>query len=64
MSGEAKQRVVAAFERRYLTDLLEATGGRIGETAQRARINERSLYALMRKHGLKKERFRGNARRR
>jgi DNA-binding NtrC family response regulator len=59
---EAKRRIVSAFERRYLADLLEATGGRIGETAQRARINERSLYTLMRKHGLKKERFRQNAR--
>ncbi|UCF40327.1 MAG: sigma-54-dependent Fis family transcriptional regulator, partial [Gemmatimonadota bacterium] len=55
--GQARREVVAAFERRYLTELLKATGGRVGETARRAGINERSLYILMRRHGLAKEAF-------
>jgi two-component system response regulator GlrR len=55
---EAKRQITAAFETRYLTDLLRSTNGGIGETARRARINERSLYDLMRKHALKKEDFR------
>jgi DNA-binding NtrC family response regulator len=62
---EARKEVVAAFETRYLTELLKETGGRIGETAERASINERSLYDLMRKRGLEKEGFRvGRERRR
>jgi DNA-binding NtrC family response regulator len=61
---EARKEIVAAFETRYLTDLLSATGGRIGETAERARINERSLYDLMRKRGLNKDNYRSAARRR
>jgi DNA-binding NtrC family response regulator len=54
---QARREVVAAFERRYLGELLQTTGGRIGETARHAGINERSLYALMRRHGLTKEAF-------
>jgi DNA-binding NtrC family response regulator len=55
---EAKQQVVAAFEMRHLTDLLQSARGRVGEAAKRARIHERSLYQLMRKHDLRKEEFR------
>ena len=58
---EARDKWTAAFERSYLTRLLEATGGRIGETAKRAAVNERTLYTLMRRHGLRKEDFRGGA---
>ena len=56
--GEARREVVGAFEKAYLTDLLRATGGRIGETARQAGLSERSLYELMRRHGLRKEVFR------
>ena len=55
---EAKRQIVAAFETRYLTDLLRSARGRIGEAAKRASIHERSLYELMRKHKLNKEDFR------
>ncbi len=54
---QARQEVVSAFERIYLGDLLRATRGRIGETAKRAGVNERSLYQMMRRHGLRKEDF-------
>jgi DNA-binding NtrC family response regulator len=55
----ARRSIVTAFETRYVARLLEATKGRVGEAALRAGINERSLYDLMRRHGLRKEQFRG-----
>jgi DNA-binding NtrC family response regulator len=54
---EARREIVAAFERSYLEGLLRASRGRIGETAARAGINERSLYDLMRRHRLRKADF-------
>jgi DNA-binding NtrC family response regulator len=55
--AEARQALLAGFERRYLTRLLGGSGGRIGEAARLAGLNERSLYALLRRHGLRKEDF-------
>jgi len=55
---EIRAEAVAALEHQYLVALLEAARGRIGEVARRAGLNERSLYALMRRHGLRKEPFR------
>jgi two-component system, NtrC family, response regulator AtoC len=55
---DARQELLASFERAYLTRLLEDTGGRISDSARRAGINERSLYDLMRRYGLRKEAFR------
>ncbi len=57
---------LAGFRRRgldtaepfYLRGLLEQCGGRVGRTAERAGIDPRSLYARMRRHGLRKESFR------
>jgi DNA-binding NtrC family response regulator len=54
---EARSEVVGAFETRYLTDLLTRTGGRVGEAAELARVNERSLYEIMKRRGLRKEEF-------
>lgn len=58
---DAKRTWLAAFERTYLERLLRQTGGRIGETAQRAGIVPRSLHTKMRELGLRKEDFRGAA---
>lgn len=44
-------------ERKYLVELLEYTGGRIGEAAQLAGLTPRALYNKMKIHGLKKEQF-------
>lgn len=55
--SQARKEVVAAFETRYVKSLLGATGGRIRDTATKAGINERSLYELMKRHGLRKEDF-------
>jgi DNA-binding NtrC family response regulator len=46
------------MELAYLNDLLERTGGRVGEAARQAGLDPRSLYAKMREHGLRKEDFR------
>lgn len=54
---EARGRLRAGFDREYLTRMLTAQAGRIGDTAARAGINERSLYNLMRDLDLRKEQF-------
>jgi len=55
---EAREKLLTEFERAYLASLLEASGGRIGETARRAGIQPRSLFEKMRRHNLKKEDYR------
>ena len=54
----ARTEVVDAFERAYLTELLQRTHGRVGETAARAGLSQRALYTKMRQLGLRKEGFR------
>jgi two-component system, NtrC family, response regulator AtoC len=54
---EARREVTDAFEREYLSDLLRASEGRISLAAKRAGLNPRSLYALMKRHGLRREEF-------
>ena len=56
--SEARREVLDRFERTYLTGLLQATNGHVGETAKRAGIQPRSLYDKMKRHGLCKEDFR------
>jgi transcriptional regulator with GAF, ATPase, and Fis domain len=60
--GEARAAVVDEYEREYLRRLLEETGGRVGESARRAGVDERTLYNKMRRYGLDKERFRERVR--
>ena len=55
---EARQKLLAEFERAYLAGLLESTGGKIGETAKRAGIQPRSLFEKMKRLGLRKEDYR------
>jgi len=47
------------LEREYLRRLLESTRGHIGQTAKMAGMQPRSLFDKMKKHGLRKEDFRG-----
>ena len=54
---EVREEAVAEVEHAYLAALLGATAGRIDASARRAGLNERSLYALMKRHGLRKETF-------
>jgi transcriptional regulator with PAS, ATPase and Fis domain len=57
--AEARDDILAAFEKRYVREALARSRGRIGETARRAGLNARTLYAMMRRHGLRKEDFKG-----
>ena len=56
---EVRESFLSDFERQYVEGLLRATGGRIGEAAKRAGLQERSLYEKMKQFGLRKEDFRG-----
>jgi DNA-binding NtrC family response regulator len=49
--------VLDEVERRYLTQLLQKTRGRIDLTAQMAGIHPRGLYNKMKRYGLRKENF-------
>lgn len=52
---EARQSLVERFERDYLTRLLRAHKGRIGEVARAAGIAERNLYEKMKAYGLSRD---------
>ena len=54
---EVRQLVIDQIEREYLIKLLTETRGRIGETAERAGIEPRSLNGKMNKYQLRKETF-------
>jgi DNA-binding NtrC family response regulator len=54
---QLRRDLIAEVDRRYLSELLRATGGRVGEAASRAGLDERSLYDLMRRYGLRKESY-------
>ncbi|MEZ6196646.1 MAG: sigma-54 dependent transcriptional regulator [Planctomycetota bacterium] len=56
--AEARRVVVDAFERRYLTALLRRERGRVGRAAAAAGVDPRSLYAALRRLGIRKEDFR------
>jgi len=55
---DARRVAVDGFELDYVSGLLTATRGRVGEAARLAGVSERALYALMKKTGLTKEEFR------
>ena len=56
--AESRHSWNSTLERAYLSGLLRNTNGRIGETATRAGIDPRSLYAKMKQYQLRKEDFR------
>ena len=47
-----------AFEREYLTNLLQFYQGDVSQAAREARIPRGTLYRLLKKHGLAAEDFR------
>ncbi|HVE14491.1 MAG TPA: sigma-54 dependent transcriptional regulator [Elusimicrobiota bacterium] len=49
---EAKQQVVDAFEKSYLTRLLKLSEGNMTRAAQLADMDRKNLYDLLKKHGL------------
>jgi DNA-binding NtrC family response regulator len=54
-----REQLLLAGERAYLIGLLRATSGRIGASARRAGMSERALFEKMKRHGLRKEDYRG-----
>jgi two-component system, NtrC family, response regulator GlrR len=56
----AKARTVEAFERSYIERLLTINAGNITRAAIAAQKNRRAFFALMRKHAIVPERFRGS----
>lgn len=54
---DVRNAVVSSCEQAYFVDQLRKTNGNVEETAGRSGINPRSLYDLMKRHGLKKEDF-------
>ncbi len=50
--AEAKQRLLDAFEARYLEDLIARNDGNISAAAREAELDRKHLRTLLRKHGL------------
>ena len=60
---EVKREIVDAFERAYLTDLLERHFGNVTAASQQSGMLRSALQRLLRKHGLKSAEFRAARRR-
>jgi DNA-binding NtrC family response regulator len=54
-----REQLLLAGERAFLIGILRATSGRIGVSARRAGMSERALFDKMKRHGLRKEDYRG-----
>jgi len=55
---DVKKEVLDRFERAYIERILQSTGGRIGESAAKAGVAERTLYEKMKRLGLRKDDYR------
>ncbi|MFL5272349.1 MAG: sigma-54-dependent transcriptional regulator [Anaeromyxobacteraceae bacterium] len=55
---DARARLVERFEREYLTRLLRAHRGKVGEVARAAGIAERNLYEKLKAYGLSRDDYR------
>ena len=56
----AKDRVVAQFEREYLTRLIGRAGGNMSKAARLANIDRTTLYRLMDKHNFQRDELAGS----
>jgi DNA-binding NtrC family response regulator len=50
----ARERLIAEFERRYLTWLVSHAGGNMSRAARIAGVDRTTLYRLMERHGLQR----------
>lgn len=51
---ETRERVIARFEKEYLSWVLQETDGNVSEAARVAGVNRATLYRLLERHGLTK----------
>jgi DNA-binding NtrC family response regulator len=51
----ARDKVLAEFERSYLTALVNRAAGNMSKAARAAGVDRTTLYRLMEKHGLQRE---------
>jgi DNA-binding NtrC family response regulator len=58
---QVRHQVLESAELHYLTGILDACQGRIGQAARRAGMDPRSLFQKMQRYGLRKEDFRPKA---
>ena len=49
----ARRQAIDAFERTYLTKLLERNGGNVAASARSAGVNRAYLYRMLGRHGLR-----------
>lgn len=54
---DVRNAVISSCEQSYFVGQLQKTHGNVEETARLSQINPRSLYDLMKRHGMKKETF-------
>ncbi len=52
---EAREKVIAQFERRYIEELVAAAEGNMSKAARIAGVDRTTLYRLMERHGLQRE---------
>jgi DNA-binding NtrC family response regulator len=55
----AKEKLVAHFEKEYLTQLIARAGSNMSKAARLASIDRTTLYRLMEKHGFRRDEFGG-----
>jgi DNA-binding NtrC family response regulator len=57
----AKDRLIAEFEREYLSRLSARAGGNMSRAARLANIDRTTLYRLMEKHNVRRDELSGNS---
>ena len=57
----ARDRLLARFDRRYLTRVVMRAGGNLSKAARLARVDRTTFYRLMERHGLQRDLLAGGS---